>query len=75
MYDVNVTRNPHKGDNDDVCLHLWELWMPHLVYDLEYLSTVANRAATTQTCKDVASDVCLRCSCCPRAGAELPLVN
>ena len=28
--------NPQKSDNDNICLHLWELWMPHL----KYLSTV-----------------------------------
>ena len=41
-YDVNITRKPQKGDNDNVCLHLWELWMPHL----KYLSIVADRSAT-----------------------------
>ena len=33
-----LLRKPKKGDNDNFCLHLWELWMPHL----KYLSTVAN---------------------------------
>ena len=35
---------PQKDDNDNVYLHLWELWMPHL----KHSSTVADRAATTQ---------------------------
>ena len=27
-----LSRKPQKGDNDNFCLHLWELWMPHLKY-------------------------------------------
>ena len=46
-YDVNITRNLQKGDNENVCLHLWELWMPHL----QSLSTVADRRDNTNAVK------------------------
>ena len=36
-------RKHGKGDNDNFCLRLWELWMP----DLKYLSTAASGSGTS----------------------------
>ena len=40
-----LDRKRQKGDNDNFCLHLWELWMPHL-YKVPF-STAGDGSATT----------------------------
>ena len=62
----SVKREPDKGDNDNFCIHLWELWMPHR----SAFTLCQTEARQQKCCKDVASDVYLSCSCCPWAAAE-----
>ena len=55
-----------KGDNDNFCLHLRELWMPHLPFALRQAEARQHKCR-----KHVESSVRLGCSSWPWACADL----
>ena len=53
-------RRPQQVNNDNFCLHLWELWMSHPKYPFH-----CGKHKRDKHNQDVASDLSLSCKCCP----------